>query len=59
VCGQGNVINLFREENKRAKKFVAKLAERKGNFSRDRSRDARGKFQHDRAIAEVCSGSHV
>jgi len=27
VCGQGNVINLFRDEDKRAKKFVARRAD--------------------------------
>jgi len=35
VCGQVNVINLFREEDKRAKNFVAIRAERKGNFARE------------------------
>jgi hypothetical protein len=35
VCGQVNVINLFREEDKRAKIFVAIRAERKGNFARE------------------------
>jgi hypothetical protein len=58
VCGQGNVINLFRDENKLAKIFFEKLAERKGNFARDRSRAAREKFHRDRAISETCSGSH-
>jgi len=27
VCGQGKVINLFRDEDKRAKKFVASRAD--------------------------------
>ena len=35
VCGQVNVINLFREEDKRAKKFVAIRAERKENFAHE------------------------
>ena len=35
VCGQVNVINLFREEDKRAKIFIAIHAERKGNFTRE------------------------
>jgi hypothetical protein len=58
VCGQGNVINLFREEDKRGKKFLAKRANRKGNFARERSRDARANFYSDRGIAQICSGSH-
>jgi hypothetical protein len=58
VCGQGNVINLFRDENKRGKKFLAKRANRKGNFSRERSRAAPAKFYADRAIQYACSGSH-
>jgi hypothetical protein len=58
VCGQVNVINLFRDENKRGKKFLAKRADRKGNFSRERSRVARAKFCADRAIRCACSGSH-
>jgi hypothetical protein len=33
VCGQGNVINLFRDEDKREKKFLAMHADRKGNFA--------------------------
>jgi len=33
VCGQVNVINLFREEDKRAKIFDAIRLERKGNFT--------------------------
>jgi hypothetical protein len=51
VCGQGNVINLFRDEDKRGKKFVGKRANRKGNFAINRSRGARAKFCADRAIA--------
>jgi hypothetical protein len=35
VCGQGNVINLFRDEDKRGKKMVAMRADRKGNFARE------------------------
>jgi len=27
VCGQGNVINLFRDEDKRGKKFLATRAD--------------------------------
>jgi hypothetical protein len=50
VCGQVNVINLFREEDKRAKNFVAIRAERKGNFAHERSRAARTKFRIDCAI---------
>jgi hypothetical protein len=58
VCGQVNVINLFREEDKRAKKIVAIRAERKGNFARKRSDTTRANFRADRAIARICSGSH-
>jgi hypothetical protein len=58
VCGQVNVINLFREEDKRAKILVAIRAERKGNFTRERSRAIRTNFCADLAIEEVCSGSH-
>jgi hypothetical protein len=58
VCGQVNVINLFREEDKRAKNFVAIRAERKGNFLRERSRAMHTKFCADLAIAQICSGSH-
>ena len=57
VCGQVNVINLFREEDKRGKFFVAIHAERKGNFPRERSRAMRTKFRADHAIAHICSGS--
>jgi len=58
VCGQVNVINLFRDEDKRAKKFVAIRADCKGNFARERLRAARAKFCADRAIARTCIGSH-
>ena len=58
VCGQWNVINLFRDEDKRAKNFVAIHAERKGNFTRERSRAIFTKFCADREIAHICSGSH-
>jgi hypothetical protein len=58
VCGQVNVINLFREEDKRAKNFDAIHAERKGNFARARSRAMLTNFCADRAIAQICSGSH-
>ena len=58
VCGQVNVINLFRDEDKRAKKFVAIRADCKGNFTRERLRAARAKFCADRAIAHIRSGSH-
>jgi hypothetical protein len=58
VCGQVNVINLFRDEDKRAKKIVAIRADCKGNFTRERSRAARAKFCADRAIAHICIGSH-
>lgn len=58
VCGQVNVINLFREEDKRAKIFVAIHAERKGNFTTKRSRAIRTNFCADLAIEELCSGSH-
>jgi len=58
VCGQVNVINLFREEDKRAKKIVAIRAERKGNFARGRSHAQRANFHADRAIARIRSGSH-
>jgi hypothetical protein len=34
VCGQENVINLFRDQNKRRKNFVCMRADRKGNFAR-------------------------
>jgi hypothetical protein len=59
VCGQVNVINLFREEDKRAKKIVAMRAERKGNFARGRSHSLRANFRADRTIARICSGSHL
>jgi len=58
VCGQVNVINLFRDEDKRAKKFVAIRADCKGNFARERLRAARAKFCADRAIAHARIGSH-
>src|SRR5271170_938486 len=58
VCGQVNVINLFRDEDKRAKKFVAIRADCKGNFARERSRATRAKFCADRAIAHIRIGSH-
>jgi hypothetical protein len=58
VCGQANVINLFREEDKRGKNFTAMRADCKGNFPRERSRAMRTKFQADRAIAQIRSGSH-
>jgi hypothetical protein len=58
VCGQVNVINLFREEDKRAKNFEAMRLERKGNFRRERSRAIRTNFCADLAIAQICSGSH-
>jgi hypothetical protein len=58
VCGQLKVINLFRDENKCAKKFLRILADRKGNFPRDRSRTGRTKFCADHAIAHGHSGSH-
>jgi hypothetical protein len=57
VCGQVNVINLFREEDKRAKNFVAIRAERKGNFARKRSHAMRANFRADLAIACSRSGS--
>jgi len=53
-----NVINLFREEDKRAKKFDAIRAERKGNFPRERWRARRTKFRTDRVITHDRSGSH-
>ena len=53
VCGQVNVINLFRDEDKRAKKFFAICADCKGNFARERSRAARAKYRADRAIARI------
>jgi hypothetical protein len=58
VCGRVNVINLFRDEDKCAKKFVAIHADCKGNFARERSRVARAKFCADRAIAHIRIGSH-
>ena len=58
VCGQVNVINLFRDEDKRTKKFVAIRADCKGNFARERSRGARAKFCADREIAHTRIGSH-
>jgi len=53
-----NVINLFRDEDKRAKKFAAIRADCKGNFARERSRAARAKFYADHAITHVGIGSH-
>jgi hypothetical protein len=58
VCGQVNVINLFRDEDKRAKKFAAIRADCKGNFARERLRAARAKFCADHAIARGRIGSH-
>jgi hypothetical protein len=58
VCGQVNVINLFRESDKRAKNFDAIRLERKGNFTHERSRAMLAKFCVDLAIARICSGSH-
>jgi hypothetical protein len=51
------VINLFRDEDKRGKKFAAKRADRKGNFANDRSTAMHAKFSHDRTIAHMRSES--
>jgi hypothetical protein len=57
LCGQANVINLFLESDKRAKKIPAMHADRKGNFVRERSHDARAKFHSVSAIAHSSSRS--
>lgn len=58
MCGQGNVINLFRDENKRAKKSGAMIAKRKEISREFRSRAARADFHSDRVFTQICSGSH-
>jgi len=55
---KGTVINLFRDQNKSGKIFFAMLADRKGNFGRERSRGVRTNFRTDHAIAQMRSGSH-
>jgi hypothetical protein len=58
VRGQENVINLFRDQNKRGKIFVAIGLYCKGNFARERSRAAQTKFHADYAINRIRFGSH-
>ena len=58
VCGQWNVINLFRDEDKRAEKFLSIGADRKGNFANALRRAARAKFRAAAALAYERSGSH-
>jgi hypothetical protein len=58
VRGQVNVINLFRDQDKRGKKFVAIRLYCKENFTRERSRAAQTKFRADRAINRIRFGSH-
>jgi hypothetical protein len=58
VCGQVNVINLFRDQDKRRKNFGCMRADRKGNFARARACASRAKFHADPAIACICSRSH-
>ncbi len=58
VRGQENVINLFRDQNKRGKIFVAIGLYCKGNFTREQSRAAQTKFRADHAIDRISFGSH-